>query len=1110
MVCSACQRENPPGSKFCGQCGAPLELRCTVCQTANLPGNRFCNECGAPLAGSSPPAAHAASPRAYTPRHLAERILTSRGALEGERKQVTVMFADIAGFTALAERLDPEDLHLLMDQVFAILLDIIHRYEGTVNQFLGDGVMALFGAPVALEDHALRAVEAALEVQATMRARAEEFHRRFGTVPVLRIGINTGRVVVGRIGDDLRMDYTAQGDTVNLAARLEALAPPGSIFIGPTTRRLVDWHIACESVGVRSVKGKPELVEVFRPLGPVELSVRDADAAVDARRGMPGPGVFVGRDEELGLLLEVFDEVTAGQPRTVAVVGEAGMGKSRLVAEFRRRLDHPRLRWLAGQCVPYGRATPYRPLIGLLRGLCGLRDGEAEPTALEKLETLLDASPELATVAGPVLRVLLGLSEAEPALSVLSGADRKAVMARVLDHLLARAHPDEPRVLLVENAQWLDPASAEYLTGLSRRAAGPVMLVLTLRPDEAAHAAAGPEAERIVLRPLTVSQCQTLVRRLAADRLPAPLITAAIDRAGGNPFFLEELVGTLLVAGPGVLPPTVEALLAARVDRLPQRLKTVLQTAAVIGEEFTAAILERVLGGPVELSTTLRELAALGFITEVESGTSRYRFRQPLLQEVAYEGLLSQRRRSLHQAIGEAILALYPHRQFEHLEQLARHFTRAEDWPRAARYHWEAGRKAAALCANQEAVTRLERALAILARLPESLERTADAIDLRLDLCPPLLQLGRLGDVLRLAEEAQQLAQALGDPLRIAHTHEQLSNIHYLLGDPGLAIQHARRGLELAEREPTAHAAHAVRQYLGTSCHALGDYPAAREVLARQLEALAHDDAHRRLGPVQLSYVASAGWLAFTLAELGEFAEAERTADRGRRLAEVSRHPYLSAIGATFAGLVRSWQGDLEGALPPLRAALETCQEHGLVVWHPVAAALLGHALALHGAAEEGVALLRDALAQTEALGVRAYRALWVACLAEAQLVRGEIVRASETAEQAVALAARHQEHGNHARALRVLAAAQLQLGPGWHGSSFDHLRHAIAEAESRRMRPLLARCYDTMAELAAAQGDSERAAQHRATAEGICRELGMRLPARAVHDTRTGVTPAS
>ena len=356
MKCFRCQHETPADAGFCPECGAKLVGVCAHCGAEHAPGHKFCTKCGRPLAPALPEARAAGrfgSPLTYTPKHLTEKILTSKSALEGERKQVTVLFCDIVESSRLAERLDPEAMHRLMDETLQLMAEAIHRYQGTVNQFLGDGVMALFGAPVALEDHALRGAQAALAIREVINSYSERLERERSLEIQLRMGLNTGLVVVGRIGDDLRMDYTAVGDTTHLAARMQALAAPGTIVATEATHRLVAGYVRSEPLGPVAVRGRSEPVEAYRL-----VAWRPARSRLElsAERGLTP---LVGRERELGVLHDRLARARAGHGQVIGIMGEPGAGKSRLLYEFRESLEgEPPLTWLVGQCVAYGQTTP--------------------------------------------------------------------------------------------------------------------------------------------------------------------------------------------------------------------------------------------------------------------------------------------------------------------------------------------------------------------------------------------------------------------------------------------------------------------------------------------------------------------------------------------------------------------------------------------------------------------------------------------------------------------------------------------------------------------------------------------------------------------------------
>jgi class 3 adenylate cyclase len=474
MRCRSCRHDNPVGARFCVACGTRLATACAACGVELPEGARFCPACGGAIEPTRPTVAPAHAPDAYTPRHLAERILTSRAALQGERKSVTVLFCDVVGSTALAERLGPDAMHDLLNRFFETALAEIHRYEGTVNQFLGDGFMALFGAPLAHEDHARRAALAALGV-----ARAVEGPLVLDSgprVPIsVRMGLNTGLVVVGAIGDNLRMDYTAVGDCTHLAARLQQSAAPSTILVSQATARLIEGHVVLEPFGTLDVRGLSGPVTAFRLIGP-------AAVGADAARGGRVRSRFVGREREAATLRELIGEVTEGHGRVAGVVGEPGVGKSRLLLEVRADVGEEAT-WLEGRCLSYGSTIPYLPFLDLLRGVCSIAGTDAPERAAEKVRATLQTLGIDPGERAALLLRLLGLEEPDETVRALGG---EVLAARTLDTLRQvwlRSSRRRPLVLVVEDVHWIDPASETCLAGLAEALGrASVLLVTSYRP----------------------------------------------------------------------------------------------------------------------------------------------------------------------------------------------------------------------------------------------------------------------------------------------------------------------------------------------------------------------------------------------------------------------------------------------------------------------------------------------------------------------------------------------------------------------------------------------------------------------------------------------------
>src|SRR5438132_10261531 len=779
MRCPQCAHENPQGVKFCGECGARLQALCPACGVANPPANKFCGECGAPMT-AAPPAQKFASPDAYTPKHLAEKILTSKSVLEGERKGVTVMFSDVSGFTAMSERLDPEEVHAIMDRAFEVILNAVHRYEGTINQFLGDGVMALFGAPIAHEDHANRALSAALAIQRQLTPLADEVRRIHGVEFQMRMGINTGFVVVGAIGKDLRMDYTAVGDTTNLAARLLGLAKPGQIVVGRRTQHLRDGFFVFEDLGEFQVKGKAEPVRAYAVMSEISGRTR---LEVSRERGLTP---LVGREREISSLTGIYGRAARGEGAIALLTGEPGVGKSRLLHEFMSRLDGAGALELETTCVSYGRAMAYRPIVELLRRYLGVSDGSSAEVVrsrfAEELQFLALEGDEQAIL----LAHFLGVSAPQEFLNRLTGPQLKERTLGVLRDVVLRASESAPLVVIVEHIHWVDPSSEEFLARLAEALPGHhILLVLTTRPGYAAPWLAPPLAETITVEGLGAGDVRGMVQTLlAAEEVSQQLFRILAEKSEGNPLYVEEILrqlketGGIVVAGgaarlrsPDVtVPATIHDIIAARIDRLAEPHKQTLQGAAVVGRHFGISLLSRILEVvPEQVAGRLRELHGLDFVfPSAQEPELMYSFKHALTQDVVYAGVLERRRRHHHAAAGHGLEELYAGRIDDVVELIAYHYGRSADAEQAVDYAIRAGEKAQRRWANTEALEYFDDALKRVSTMPDSEPNRLRRIDAVVKQSEIKFALGQHAEHVQALESIRTLTEDADPPRRLA------------------------------------------------------------------------------------------------------------------------------------------------------------------------------------------------------------------------------------------------------------------------------------------------------------------------------------------------------
>jgi class 3 adenylate cyclase/tetratricopeptide (TPR) repeat protein len=1119
MRCAECQQENPAGAKFCGECGARLAPACLGCGTAHRPGQKYCWACGTGL--PSPTSATAAgTPGSQMPRHLAERIRTSKAALEGERKQVTVLFADLKGSTELLADRDPEESRKLLDPVLDRMMEAVHYYEGTVNQVMGDGIMALFGAPLAHEDHAARGCYAALRMQESVKRYSEEVFRAVGVPIHIRVGLNSGEVVVRSIGNDLHMDYSAVGQTTHLAARMEQMAAPGSILIPGTMLGLTRDAIAANPLGPRSVKGLANPIDIYEVTGASTTgSRRQAAATRDLTR-------FVGRHDEMATLHRTLERAATGCGQVVAIAAEPGVGKSRLIREFLHSEPAQGWRTMESAGVSSGKTTAYLPLLEPLRTYFQI-DAQDDPrTICDKVTTHLHTLQEGAWPSASALLQVLDVPADDPQWQMLDPLRRREYMLDTLRRLLLRESQIQPLLLVFDSLHWMDSQTHAFLDAIVQSLADcRIFLLITHRPEYQHPWTGTPHYTGLLLKPLPAESTQQLLDPLlGSDPSLHALKDWLIGRTEGNPFFLQESVRTLvetnaLTGEQGAyrlvkplesiqLPATIHAVLAPRIDRLPPDVKRLLQAASVVGKDVPLVLLQAIADlSEDEARRNITVLQNADFLHELRLFPSmEYTFRHTLTQEVAYDTLLRERRRALHARVMEALEQIHADRPGEQVESLAHHALRGEVWHKAVSYLRQAGVKAAARGINREAVGFFEQALAALSRLPDNRERSEQAIDLRLDLRPPLLQIGQLERVLTLSQEAEAMALKLGDEQRLARVYTYLANYYYLTGKPDLAIEYGERCLRIGEAADDRSLQALARGYLGVSYHAQGRFRDAERVLHQNLEALGGAPADNATIQDRISFVTSAAWLAFTCSDVGNFDAAFDYLDQAGRAAKASGHPYPQAIAQTLTGLVHLRRGQLGEALPLLEQSVDTCREKGLDVWRPIPSSLLGLTHVRLGQADAGLSLLEESVSRTEALGVRAYLALWTAHLAEGLLAAGQIEQAGRVVQRALELALAHRERGHQAQVLKLRGDVIAAVRPADLVEAAEAYGQALALAGELGMRPVLAEAHLALGRLYRETGRDVEAAEPLAESFLLSRNLGMQAWLASATDEVTAI----
>jgi class 3 adenylate cyclase len=974
--CPGCEEANRPEARFCDHCGTPLALSCPACSAELRAQARFCDGCGAPVAKA---VAQAAAPSAYTPRHLADKILTSRSALEGERKQVTIFFADVKGSVELSSAVDPEVWHEIMDGFFQVLTDGIHRFEGTVNQYTGDGIMALFGAPIAHEDHAQRACYAALQLRADLAEQAREVKRAHGLNFSTRIGLHSGEVVVGKIGDDLRMDYTAQGLTVGLAARMEELASADTIYLSDATASLVSEYLDLEDLGEFPAKGLPDAVRVHQLMGQTALRTR---FDVSRARGLTR---FVGRADDMQSLETALQQAISGSGQIVGVVAEAGTGKSRLCFEFLESVRARGIKVLEGHAIAHGKNIPFLPMLEIFRAYYGLGDQDDARTIREKIAgRLLLLDPSFRDVL-PLMFERFGAPDPDNPPPEMDPDARQKLIFSILQRVVQGE--GDPLVTLVEDLHWLDPTSETFLAQwVDAVPSSNNLLIVNFRPEFSAEWTKKSWYRQLPLAPLGPAAIQELLEDLLGTDASTKDLAARIHaRTSGNPFFTEEVVQSLIESGVlegsrGAyrltrpverlkIPATVNSLLAARIDRLAERDKHALQAAAVIGKEFARPILTPVADLPdIDLDQALSILKSGEFIYEQALyPVAEYSFKHPLTQEVALGSQLQDRRRRLHARAARALEESLADRLDQNAALIAYHFEEAGETREAIRWH----RRAAEWIVGSDPVQAV-RHWQHVRELGASLLEEDEVARHVARACRMVLSLGgwRMGisadEVNAIAEQGGALAERIGDRSSQAVILNAQGARYGTGGHPDRYYEMTHRARTLLDDDSPLEEQITVWIGVSYSAYCCGRTREAYEGF-QHLERLAKGDPNGGFELVGFSaWTWSLHQQSVALNQLGRFEEAARLSNAAIQLARQHGQnenlcwALLTSInGSIILGKVP--EGTPDPREPVVQAA-EIAEELGSSYSTTISRAYLGHAHWLAGDFEQAAETERAAL----------------------------------------------------------------------------------------------------------------------------------------------------
>jgi class 3 adenylate cyclase/tetratricopeptide (TPR) repeat protein len=956
---------------FCGNCGSPLTVACETCGHQNLAGSKFCTQCKGKITRTDVVPAYAKrSELEYTPRFLLERAFKYKSTMIGERKLVSVLFADVAGFTTIAEKLDPEDVHEIMDGCFGILGREIHQAGGTINQYTGDGVMALFGAPIAYDDPVRSACHAALQVQKQMKEFHHNIFKRFGVTFKLRIGIHTGLVVVGAIGDNLRLDYTAVGDTTNLAARLESMAEPGTILVSERVFQNAKDHFLFDNAGQRDVKGKKEPVQVFLLVR--ERAVKYVESSY-VKNGIP----FVNREKEIALLKKAFEKSIEHGPIITAITGEAGIGKNRLFMHFYQSVIKERALLLEGRCRPYGQLTALFPLKQMFRFYFNIHEQDSDDQVQSKIRSTLKEAEQLTSLDH--LFDLFSKVEEKIEDFHLAIEWKKKALFRAIRNLLVSISKNKPVIIAVNDMQWVDASTLECLTFLIQFPGKIPVLIICIGRSEPGSWFPDLSVESIRLNPLSEKQAADLFAAILKTKHFDPAICKKIvSKAGGNPLFLVEMAEALkrqeLIVSENSkcthkvpvnhieTPESIQGILAARLDSLDPDLKHLTQLTAVIGREFSYDLLEPLVESPENLSNLLEEAVKKGILKKIFSDhRQQYQFRQSLMQEVAYHSLLRRDRRRFHQVVGETIETLYPKNLQANFDLLAHHFYEAKNWSKAFEYTLEAVEQAGYSYACQEALTGIDRALDIISK-GHWKHSDIKSLDLFLRKGKIHFCMGQMNAAKTAFKDLLRKAKRLYDHETKAESLFRLGWISFYMHQPRSAQTLLIKAVHLSRQKNFPEILLKATGFLGFVYAVLGNLKEAAHLLTE-----AYD-----LG-MKLDKSEGKAWSLVNLARyynwIGEF---EKTLGLCRQLNVLNqeiRSPYFKILLYFIQGSVYGALGQIDKAKQELKAGLKQLEGVDDKFWRPRFLNTLGWVHAEIGELQDAVRLNKQSLEEAKHTG---------------------------------------------------------------------------------------------------------------------------------------------
>ena len=1061
-------------------------MRCSKCGAENRAGARFCDACGTALGATAPgPAARAAEVGAVEVPAGPQN--TAIESLDDERKTVTALFADLKGSTELMEALDPEEARAIVDPALRIMIDAVRRYEGYVVQSTGDGIFALFGAPAAYEDHPQRALHAALQMQRELREYGQRRAAQGAHPLEARVGINTGEVVVRSVETGGRVEYTPIGHTANLAARLQAMAPVGSIAVSEYTRKLVEGYFELRGLGPMAVKGISEAIDVYEVTG---LGAQRTHFQLSTRRGLTK---FVGREHELEQIQRALGQALNGRGQIVAAMAEAGTGKSRLFHEFKATLP-ARCKVLEAYSVSHGKASAWLPVLELLRGYFGLEDTDDTAARREKVGAAVAALDPALEDTLPYLFGLFGIGEGADPLAQMDPQIKRQRTLDAIRRIVQRESENRPLVVIFEDLHWIDDHTQAALDLLAESiGAAEILLLVNYRPEYSDRWSSRTNYTQIRLDPLGGDNAAAMMAALLGESVELdPLKRLIMERTGGNPFFIEEVVQALFDEGTLVrngavkamrslaqlrLPQTVQGLLAARIDRLSAQQKDLLQTLSVIGRQSPRGVLARVAAHPdTQLARTLTELRAAAFIYEQPAASGvEYVFKHALTQEVAYHSLLIERRKQIHERTGQALESIFVDQLDDHLTQLAHHYSHSDNLEKAVEYLGRAGRQALQRSAHADAIESLQAAIDLLRKLPDSPARDHQELLLQLAIDPALIAVNGWcsPELERAVIRARELCDRLGNPPQLFSVVFGEWVVRFIRAELRAALAVAQQLLQRAEPLADPVLLLFAHQAMGETRFHRGELQLARE---HHEIALALDDPKRPLAPfgidervVNLSYMSWIQWY------LGYPDQALKSNDEAVELARAMSHPDSMAFASGYACTVRELRGEIEAAREISERQLAVALQYGLADFRAGAIGVQGWAMAMQGN-DGGIAQIEECIASGRVTGLKMVRPHYLCMLAQACAELGRFDRGLDALAEGLIMADENEDRYCESETNRLRGDLLLKQSSANAPEAQACFERAIEIARQQSAKSWELRATTSLARLLASRGRRDEA----------------------------------